>query len=194
MDYEYVYIFTNPAIPDYVKVGITKNIKERLQELSSKTSIPLPFECYAYLRVPAGQAQPIEKHLHKVLSKSITKTKEFFKSTPEEVLDFFEGYPIKKAKLFINGKKEIKSEEIKKAVPSTFALLNIPIGSVLYYKDNPDIKCTVYDEKNNVEYNGNITTLSRIVCEIKQYPTANGFEYFIYQNEILTARRKRLKK
>lgn len=51
---EYVYVLTNPAMPEYVKVGRTNNIERRIKDLSKDTSVPLPFECYAYLCVYGG--------------------------------------------------------------------------------------------------------------------------------------------
>lgn len=52
---EYVYVLTNPAMPEYVKVGRTNNIERRIKDLSKDTSVPLPFECYAYLCVYGGE-------------------------------------------------------------------------------------------------------------------------------------------
>ncbi len=43
-----VYILTNQAMPDFIKVGITTNLKDRLSTLDN-TSVPLPFTCvYAF--------------------------------------------------------------------------------------------------------------------------------------------------
>ena len=62
---EIVYILTNSAFPDYVKIGRTKNLKKRLQQLDS-TSVPLPFECYYAVEVK--DAKKIEKLLHGAFS------------------------------------------------------------------------------------------------------------------------------
>lgn len=40
---EYVYVLTNPAMPEYVKVGRTNNIERRIKDLSKDTSVPLPY-------------------------------------------------------------------------------------------------------------------------------------------------------
>ena len=46
----YIYIFTNPSFrEDWVKIGKTKNVSERLRSLDN-TSVPLPFEKYATLK------------------------------------------------------------------------------------------------------------------------------------------------
>ena len=195
-NYEFVYIFTNPAIPDYVKVGITYDIDQRLKDLSSKTSVPLNYECYAYLQVPAdGSARKIEAYLHKVLAKSINKTKEFFKASPEEVLDFFEGCYLPGAKLFVINRPQ--QDTVQKSIPTTFEMLNIPVGAVLSFKEDLSIKCVVLDSNNKVDFNGKTTTLSAVAKHLKK-SSVSGYCFFVYEQdskkETLAERRKRLEK
>jgi len=48
---EIVYVFTNEAMPELVKIGRTTNsVVERLTDLSRSTAIPLAFECYSLLK------------------------------------------------------------------------------------------------------------------------------------------------
>lgn len=63
---EFVYIFTNPAMPEYVKVGITNNIERRIRDLSHKTAVPEQFNCHAFLTVKGDKpcAADIEKSFH----------------------------------------------------------------------------------------------------------------------------------
>ena len=35
----FIYIFTNPSFEEYVKIGYANNVKQRLDELNSSTSI-----------------------------------------------------------------------------------------------------------------------------------------------------------
>ena len=52
----YVYIFTNDSFrDDWVKIGKTKNIKERLKNLFN-TSLPLEFKVYATLQTAKYEA------------------------------------------------------------------------------------------------------------------------------------------
>ena len=39
-----VYVLINPAFENYVKVGKTTNLEQRLRSLDN-TSVPLPFRC-----------------------------------------------------------------------------------------------------------------------------------------------------
>lgn len=191
-------------MPEYVKVGRTNNIERRIKDLSKDTSVPLPFECYAYLCVYGGgggeTSASVEKSLHFYLGEKYTKNKEFFKTSKEVVVNFFrtalEINPTMEL-VFYNNKQE-STEKLQISSRTTFALLNIPDGSELVYKPNTEIKCTVFNSDNKVMYNGKITTLSAIACKIESR-SVNGFERFIYPlsefpGETLWERRKRLEK
>ncbi len=48
----FVYLLSNPSMPNIVKIGSTeRTIKERISELSSVTSLPTPFVVGYYLLV-----------------------------------------------------------------------------------------------------------------------------------------------
>ena len=65
---EIVYILTNPAFPDYIKIGRTTNLKQRLLSLDN-TALPLPFECYYAVEV--NDSKKVEKLLHQSFDKYI---------------------------------------------------------------------------------------------------------------------------
>ena len=84
-----VYILTNPLFQDdVVKIGITKNIEERLKSLSCETGVPCPFECYAAYEV--DKYEEVESLLHSIYrgvdkhTDKIHLKKEFFRVNPEE--------------------------------------------------------------------------------------------------------------
>ena len=56
-----VYILINEAMPNYVKVGITSDLEQRIRSLDT-TGIPLPFECFYATKVK--DARFVEKQLH----------------------------------------------------------------------------------------------------------------------------------
>ena len=59
---EIVYILTNEAMPDMVKIGITSTtVEERMKSLQT-TGVPLPFTCYYAAEVE--DAGKIERVLH----------------------------------------------------------------------------------------------------------------------------------
>lgn len=195
---EYVYLFTNPAMPDYVKVGITNDIERRKRELYDKTCVPLPFECFAHIVVKPNSrisAATLEKNLHNLLSKSITKNKEFFRASTAEVLEFFQSFvETNPALKLVMGDGSSKADK-KKNDPTTFKMLGIADGTELVYVADSSIRCTVANDKNKVIYHGQETTLSAIAVEIEKR-SVNGFERFTIagSDETLWKRRIRMQK
>ena len=194
---EYVYIFTNPAMPEYVKIGITNDIERRLKDLSKPTAVAEPFQCYAYLTVKGDKpsARDIEKALHYFLDSKRTKNREFFSVPVSEAEKYF------KYIVSINPRVRYslwKDKDRKKARQTTFELLDIPVDAELVYKPDNSIRCTVVDKKNTVLYDGEETTLSAIAMRHSNKIAINGFECFVYPadaehpDETLWYRRKRL--
>lgn len=192
MSFEYVYIFTNPCMPEWVKVGKTNNIKRRLSDLNKKTAVPLPFECYAYLKVPADLVFNVERGLHSLLGRSLDKEKEFFRTKPETVYEYFlsiEGFnPLFVLERHPNLESEI---EEKKTAVTTFEFLGIPLGAVLYFSRDSSVSCTVTDQTNQVTYKGQVYSVSGLAMEFLGY-NANGYKYFLYEDETLWSRRVRM--
>lgn len=174
---EYVYIFTNPAMPDWVKIGRTKNLEQRLKTLSRKTAVPIPFECYAYMEVPAEYSAIAEATLHGFAEEAYDKQKEYFRITPEKALNFLKLLEPNNPKYKVIIYTE-EPERKEKAPTRTFELLGIKPGTTLYYKKDRTITCTTKDSKNKVDYNGEETTLSGLAMNHLGYGSINGFSLF----------------
>ena len=66
MEYGIVYLLTNPAMPDLVKIGMTtqEDIDKRMKKLFT-TGVPLPFECQYARKVTAPRLRkPCTRLLH----------------------------------------------------------------------------------------------------------------------------------
>lgn len=63
----FVYIFTNPCLEGWVKIGMTERsqINDRLKELNSPPNMPLSFRCYATYEVENPEL--VEKNIHKII-------------------------------------------------------------------------------------------------------------------------------
>ena len=73
----YVYILTNPSMPDLVKIGITtRPIADRVSELSSATGVPGRFTVEACFESSAPATH--ESSIHRSLAARRIKGKEFF--------------------------------------------------------------------------------------------------------------------
>lgn len=164
-DKGYVYILTNPAFKDnWVKIGMTSKTPDARAADLDNTSVPMPYEVYATLKT--SKYKEAEKFIHRMIDRltdlRIRPNREFFNITPEEAYGIFEDI----AKLF-NDSELVKShmsndedDETCRRSNTTFALLNIKPGDFLCWFDDPSIQVKVVDDKNKVEYNGDIYTIS----------------------------------
>ncbi len=194
MAYEYVYLLTNPAMPEWVKVGKTNSIPDRLRNLSDRTAVPLPFECQAALKVPAESVFNVEHSLHEFLGFSLDSSKEFFRTDPATVLKFFRALQPVVSDCTLLLKEDLNAEtpsEKKKAAATTFEILDLPVGSKLVYTGDSTKVCEVADAKNQVVYEGQNYSLSDLAFRLCGY-RVSGYQRFTFDDELLADRRQRL--
>ncbi len=199
-DKEIVYILTNPAMEGYIKIGhTTKNLSQRLKDLDN-TSIPMPFECEFAIEV--DDAKQAERLMHEAFDNMrVNPRREFFEMSPTGAI----------AALRLTGGEEVDlhadesldasdvevREKLKRRKPFNFTMLGIVIGSELYFKLDPDIKCIVKGN-NKVEFEENETSLSGSAITLlrKKFgyklTNASGADYWCFDGETLYARRIRL--
>jgi hypothetical protein len=82
----FVYVLSNPSMPNIVKIGSTeRNVKERVAELSSTTGVPTPFRIeYSLL---TENPKELEFTLHEeFVEHRINGNREFFSIAPEVVV------------------------------------------------------------------------------------------------------------
>lgn len=193
---EIIYILTNEAMPGYIKIGMTNNsLEERIRQLD-RTNIPLPFECYYACEVENAHEE--ERWLHSVFSdRRVRDGREFFQIDPERVVTAIRRVQKRDItpKNFINTTKEEEKEleEVKSVrAKFDFAHYGIPINSTLTFSRDQSIKATVL-ENNKIEVNGKVTSLSASAQELLGYKRGvAGTLYWIYEDETLDERRRRL--
>ena len=183
----YIYIMTNPALKDMVKIGYAQDVEQRRKQLST-TALPFDYEIYATYET-SGNLE--DKTLHSLIDNlnpdlRISKNREFFFMSAEEAYSLLEAIAIisgTKDKL----KKKIKlAEKHQKKTRINFFECGIPIGAELSFVEDNNIKVIVASE-NKVEYKGEITSLSTIVKELKHLKNIpRGTAYFTYNGELLT--------
>lgn len=124
-DIGYVYIFTNKSFRDgWVKIGKTKNVKERLKQLDN-TSCPLPFDVYATMKT--SKYEDAEAFVHEFISHfnnelRVRPNREYFKVLPEEALKIF--FQVKR--LVEDAEIEIFDEKAKKQFKSQISKSSCP--------------------------------------------------------------------
>lgn len=203
-----IYILTNPSFPDYVKIGYADDIEARLNQLNRSECTPFAFRVYATYEV---ENRLVDLKLHNLIDqlnptlRSIEtfngrqRKREFYAMSKEDAYAILEaiaeihGYT-HRLKLWEMNEAQAKAEETAKEISTerrsrganfTFAECQIPVGAVLVNTDNPNITCTVVDERR-VEYQGEVmfvTTMAKLVSG-KSYLTHGPrylYEHFTYK-------------
>ena len=198
---EFVYILTNPTIPDLVKIGRTKNLEERMRSLSSHSGVPVPFQCFYCCEVNDGNE--VEKRLHFGLGDHrINPKREFFRINPERVKVLLEGWSIRDvtpSSDIVDSQEEQDSlnRETSRRPVFTFQMVDIPIGSELTFLKDETKVCIVSGirevEYENIKYSLNQITMELLTNEFgKNWKSVRGPDYWIFENETLTERRLRM--
>ena len=126
-----VYVLTNPAMPDLVKIGMTTNIETRLGHLYKATGVPAPFECVLAVRV--SNAAAVEKALHTAFDdKRVNPNREFFEIAPEQATAILEVIQLEDVTPETGG---MEDDVVRPAPgpPFRFPDLEIPEGAELHY-------------------------------------------------------------
>ena len=80
----FIYVLSNEAMPNLVKIGITTDINERMRQLYS-TGVPLPFTC-EFAGV-VDKARDVEKALHFAFGQNrLHDRREFFEIEPSQAI------------------------------------------------------------------------------------------------------------
>lgn len=180
----YIYIMTNPAMPEYVKIGFATNVEARRKQLST-TAIPYEYEVYATYET-AGHIE--DKKLHRMIDNlnpdlRVSKGREFYVMTPDDAFEMLEAIAtisgtIKKLK---KTKGTEAKKQKKKNPPVNFLKCGIPIGAKLVFIEDPKIVVKVVSERK-VQQGDEITSLSAISDSIKGYSTS-GPAFFTYKGK-----------
>ncbi len=193
---EIIYILTNEAMPGYVKIGKTSTgLEQRIRDLSSSTSVPLPFTCFYACIVK--DATFVEHQLHDAFDNNrINPRREFFQISPERIvsaLKLAEIENITPKKDFVESKEDQQALNLARTRRAVFnfKMVDIPVGAELVFSRDENIKATVIDNRS-IMFNGEITSLSTSAQKIlgTDYVVA-GTCYWMFDGETLDERRKR---
>lgn len=189
-----VYILTNEAMPEYIKIGFTHgDVTERLKQLD-RTGTPLPFEVY-YAAI-VENAEKEEKWLHSIFAdRRARDSREFFKMNPEYATLALKRVEIKEEKIDSGLTKEQEKEvdEVKERRSRFhFAHYGIPVGSKLTFTRDSNIVAEVV-ENDKIKIGDKVSSLSNFAMELLGYQRKpQGTLYFEYEDEILDDRRRRM--
>lgn len=173
--YGVVYVLTNEAMPDIVKIGKTQNLKQRLGILN--TSVPLPFKVEYVCK--SKNYHDIEKALHKAFApERINPKREFFTTEPGRVIAILEVFnkafngeditkeAVEEANAELTAEEKESQEKFRKRRPTlNFKEMGIVPGTVLSYINDPTIEVTVVDERR-VKYQNEVVYLTPITTQL----------------------------
>lgn len=196
-----IYIFTNDAMPNFIKIGITTDLERRLRELDT-TGIPLPFRCHYAIEIEDYDKK--ERFIHDAFADHrIRQNREFFTLAPERAVSMLKAIGGKEVQF---GNNEMIDEEgnvvddnkTEKKLRSafTFSGAKIPVGSEIAFTRDENKKAKVISDKK-VEYEGKEYSLSLLAQSLFEqigyhWKSVQGPAYFKYDGEILSDRRSRL--
>ncbi len=186
----YIYIMTNPALRDMVKIGYATDVEQRRQQLST-TALPYDYEVYATYET-SGNLE--DKKLHKLIDNlnpdlRVSKNREFFIMTPEDAYNLLEaiatisGSQDKLKRVKSSTETEKKQEQKMRKPPVDFSKCGIPIGAELVYIEDDSVRCTVAGN-HKVLYGDELTSLSAIAGQIKGY-SVPGPSFFTYNGKLV---------
>jgi len=143
-----VYILTNPAIPNMIKIGMTNNedVKVRMAQLYT-SGVPLPFECVYAARV--ANYESVEKALHIAFGPDrVNPKREFFEIEAMQAIAIIKLMELEDVTPKVANEKEEVDEVDREAGEAyarkkrprfSFSEMNIPINSELVNITNGEI-------------------------------------------------------
>jgi hypothetical protein len=191
-----VYIFTNEAMPGFVKIGLTQSndVTARLAQLDT-TAVPLPFQCYFAARVP--DCKKLERTLHFVFGERRARLRrEFFKVDPDLAKAIIELVatsivtPSDKEQGITPTEKLAIAETKKRAENLTFDQIGLKPGIVLTFAKDPSVTCKIVSNRK-VLFEGQEVYLSRaaLIAVNKMgydWPSVRGWDYWLYDGRRLS--------
>jgi hypothetical protein len=182
-----IYVLTNEAMPNMVKIGRTsgESVERRVAELSRATGVPVRFRVAIARRV--HDAGLIEKALHVAFGPDrVNPAREFFQIDVHRVVQLIKSYPGTDITPQVEAAAEreiervepgaVKAEAIysKRRPPLNFLEMAIPLGAQLIHVDTEETAEVIGPRR--VRFRGHdisLTQAQRIISG-KEYNPAPG--------------------
>ena len=196
-NFGYVYVLSNPVMPDLVKIGMTEreNLDARLKELYS-TGVPVPFKCEFACRVNKSDCAKIEKALHTAFApQRINANREFFKIEVEQAKAILELFNLSDVTeevseeidndLTAEDKAASKKVQVHRP-PLDYYKMGMKEGDILVWKEDPSITVTIASNKK-VLYNGEEISISALSAQLKGYSVKHigPGDYWLHNDRLL---------
>ena len=190
---------TNPCLHDMVKIGYVSDVEARRKQLST-TALPFEYEIYATYET-SGKLHELIDTLNPKLR--LAKNREFFAMSAEKAYRLLEAIaiisgsadklkrvaPMQDEYVVTSTRKQThcQGSSGRKRPAINFKKCGIPVGAELVFIDDNSVRVTVVDaEKNKVEYNGTITSLSPLAEKLRNVSAIQGTSVFTYNGKKIT--------
>lgn len=190
-----VYVLTNPAFDNYVKVGRTIDLEQRLKQLDN-TSVPLPFRCVFAVEVDDEVA--VERLVHQAFADVRVRTmREFFEIDAQRViaaLKLTNGIDVTPKADIAEDAESIAALErtVGRRKTYSFSDAQVDIGDTLTYSKDENITAVVVADRK-IEFEGKTVSVSKAALillhrEGYTWKQANGWAYWMKDGETLGER------
>ncbi|MEJ8846168.1 GIY-YIG nuclease family protein [Variovorax rhizosphaerae] len=185
-----VYVLTNPAMPDIVKIGMTKasDVAQRIAELGKSTSVPLPFDCVFACNVP--DARKVEQALHRAFAPDrINPSREFFKTKPDQVIAILkllhQGEEVT-AQVEEQAEAQTDPESLASAASHkrkmrpkiNYLEIGLQVGDTITFKDG--VATATIAGPHTVNYQGEESSLQRVSLKLMPEIVGRGVASKLY--------------
>ncbi len=187
-----VYVLTNPAMPNMVKIGkTTRDVELRLADLYS-TGVPLPFECEYAAKVK--DVDKTEKAFHTAFEPSrVNPKREFFNINPEQAIavlslmaieDVTPSVQDEAKKIDVEATVSAEKFKKKRRPNQNFFEMGLKEGDVLKFGRNEEF-CTILNARQ-VSYGGESWFLSNLTNKLlDRTGPMHGAPYWYYNGKNL---------
>ena len=185
----YIYILTNKSFPDYIKIGYTNNIKQRLNSLN--TSTPYNYHVYATYQVFSNNADLLIHNIIDLLNPNLrfnekingkNHIKEFYKVKPEDAFKILSSI----AKISNTEDKLIKFNQENEKKPLENLPFNVNVVNNYLKKDNLQNRFYLRERKNtNINLRIKPSTFNKFssICKFFNYSQSDLFEIMLISME-----------
>ena len=190
-----VYVLLNPTFDNYVKVGRTIDLEQRLKQLDN-TSVPLPFRCV--FAVEVDDEVGVERLVHQAFADVRVRTsREFFEIDVQRViaaLKLTNGIDVTPKADIAEDAESIAALErrVGKRKTYSFSDAQVDIGDTLTFSKDENITVVVVADRK-VEFEGETVSVSKAALTLLHregytWKQANGWAYWMKNGETLGER------
>jgi hypothetical protein len=193
-----VYVLSNAAFDNYVKIGRTIDLEQRLKQLDN-TSVPLPFRCVFAVEVDDEVA--VERLVHQAFADvRVRSTREFFEIDAQRVISALKltnGKDVTPKSDIAEDEEGVEALErtVAKRKTYSFSDAHVEETDILVYAKDESVTATV-TAGNKIMFEGENLSLSKAALillhrEGYKWKQANGWAFWVKDGETLIERVER---